>query len=370
MDEKQIVKLLRQMGDEYRSRILTDEQREKSWKRVALAIGANPDAPRKNISRKEYAEFFWRQFKINALRPIAVGAVAFVVLLGGWSGMVNASFGAVPGDVLYPVKIASEQAQLALTFGDEDKAKLHVEFASRRLQEVTAIALLPDGEKSDQAKTAIDGFTREIEAVNSHIETIKATDLSAASAIAKIVDMRVDEYQSIIEQTEQALPEETAASVDSALEVVDAANTQAVAVMVEQVEATQETTTAADLQSSFQGELASILSRNSYAVNRIAAAERVLGTVELEGESALWQTLNGAHDTLNDSEALLSEAMDTLAAGGYTFSSVSRVLGFGEKSLFLIFHCPTNWPMPWLSRLWRAVVERWDQRRSDSKLIL
>ncbi len=83
--------------------------------------------------------------RIFGIRPrlAARGAVALlagVLLLGGGSGVAYAAQGSLPGDVLYPVKAATEQGRLLVTLGSAAKAEYHLTLARRRLDEVLALA--------------------------------------------------------------------------------------------------------------------------------------------------------------------------------------------------------------------------------------
>ena len=77
---------------------------------------------------------------IKSSRRWGVAATALVVALSvGGTGTVLASSGTIPGDTLYPVKRASEQAQFLMTFSDEKEADLHAELLERRVQEMEAV---------------------------------------------------------------------------------------------------------------------------------------------------------------------------------------------------------------------------------------
>ena len=69
---------------------------------------------------------------------VALASVMVIFIAG--IGTVVASANAFPGQPLYPIKLASEEISLALTFSDLDKAKLHVNFAQRRTVEMAAMA--------------------------------------------------------------------------------------------------------------------------------------------------------------------------------------------------------------------------------------
>ncbi|EWC63418.1 hypothetical protein UO65_1095 [Actinokineospora spheciospongiae] len=70
----------------------------------------------------------------------AVAAVAVLVMvfsLGGMSLLLARD--ALPGDPLYGIKRTGEAASLGLTFGDEERAFKHLEFASARITEIETL---------------------------------------------------------------------------------------------------------------------------------------------------------------------------------------------------------------------------------------
>ena len=79
---------------------------------------------------------------------VALTTVAAILLAG--VGAVAASATALPDDALYPIKLAAEQARVALAFSDVDEAKLHLQFAERRANEMTEMARQG---KSDEIST-------------------------------------------------------------------------------------------------------------------------------------------------------------------------------------------------------------------------
>jgi hypothetical protein len=70
------------------------------------------------------------------LSSVITGACA-VLLLGALTVLL--SRGALPGEMLYGVKRASESAELGLTSGQESKGLKHLEFAAIRLEEVSGL---------------------------------------------------------------------------------------------------------------------------------------------------------------------------------------------------------------------------------------
>ena len=92
----------------------------------------------------------WQKFGHRLLQPQALGhlmirpigvVVAFFLsfsLLG--VGTVFAAMDSLPGDGLYPIKTAAEQARLALAFTSAEKADAYLWMASSRVKELSKIA--------------------------------------------------------------------------------------------------------------------------------------------------------------------------------------------------------------------------------------
>jgi len=319
MTEKDLIKKLESFGDHDYFGATDEEVIKDGWRKVAFMIGADPELKPHKYSWRDFASYYSHLFRSSVVRPLAVGVSAFVLMIGGWTGMVSASFDTVPGDALYPVKIANERAQLAMTLSGEKKAKLHVSFASNRLDEVVTLSgTLDDGERDEQVKTAIEGFAKEIEAANQKIDEIKADDLGTAAELAKMMDRKVDEYEAAIKTSETELATgENLANVDEAKEAVDSANNKAVEVLVESHETAPEEATAADLENSFQNDLAEIHTRVAYSESRLATVEGVLAQYDFETKDGFAASIDAARTGLVAIDPLVSDAMDVMAAGGF-----------------------------------------------------
>lgn len=105
-----------------------------------------PYSARERIEHRLRAAFRERMLKPKA-GPVAiwrrrwVGAVAgLVALLLAGGGTVAASSGSLPGQPLYPVKLAAEQAQISLTPNEMSKAELQAKFIERRVWEQQQMA--------------------------------------------------------------------------------------------------------------------------------------------------------------------------------------------------------------------------------------
>jgi hypothetical protein len=127
----------------------TDKRRalESRLLRRASQFGSKP-APWPAAPRTQHAPV-WR-------RRVVLAVASFMVVFLLFGSTVSASAASVPGDILYPVKRAAEQARLALTPAQQ-RADLHLEFARQRLREMQV--LTDRGEVSEDLLAEISNET-------------------------------------------------------------------------------------------------------------------------------------------------------------------------------------------------------------------
>ncbi len=170
----------------------------------------------------------------RSLRTSAVFTAALLVMFTGWIGGVAAAYNTVPGDTLYPLKRASERAQLALA-GDQDaRARLQVEFVGRRVDEITKIVETPavsgDGDRLEEAVSQLRNNMRGVEV---SLATLRQQSPGAAVRVAQLVGQKADEYHAVLAHANTpALGSESA--VQEAKNIVVDASVKAVAVIIEE----------------------------------------------------------------------------------------------------------------------------------------
>lgn len=81
--------------------------------------------------------------------------IVLIVLLAG-GGTVAAASNSMPDSILYPVKLATENVQLALTTSDLDKARLCANFADRRVAEIIYMAERGDARRVEEITERLD----------------------------------------------------------------------------------------------------------------------------------------------------------------------------------------------------------------------
>ncbi len=98
-----------------------------------------------------------RGFRFFGWQPRWATAVAIVlVLILAGSGTVAAASNSMPGETLYPTKLATERVRLAMTFSDLDKAQLYARFADKRVLEIARMAEKGKPELVEQTARRLD----------------------------------------------------------------------------------------------------------------------------------------------------------------------------------------------------------------------
>ena len=82
-------------------------------------------------------------------------AIVLVVLMAG-GGTVAAASNSMPDSILYPVKLATENVQLALTTSDIGEARLCAGFADRRVAEIIYMADMGDARQIERITERLD----------------------------------------------------------------------------------------------------------------------------------------------------------------------------------------------------------------------
>ena len=147
---------------------------------------------------------------IPALRWIprwaAVAACVALVFVFAAGGTVASFSNSVPGDTLYPVKTATEEVQLKLSFSGTAKAKLQAKFAERRAWEMARLA-----EKGRTAKLAalaaqFKAHLAQIEKLAAQIEATDTGDGERISELKEILYANMARDLALLDKAEAKAP--------------------------------------------------------------------------------------------------------------------------------------------------------------------
>jgi len=122
-----------------------------------------------------------------AMRALAVGLA--IVVIGASTALVSA--GTVSDDVLYSVKITSEQVRLALATSPEDRAVVELTIAEHRLAEATALATLGN---EDDAIVATSEYGEHMANAAAELAQVEALQPETATLVVQL-QQRIDEHR-------------------------------------------------------------------------------------------------------------------------------------------------------------------------------
>jgi len=294
---------------------------ERAWTNVLQSIGKS-DIEAQPFGVREYMGYIFSESSQLVLRPLMVSVFALSLMFGGWIASVNASIDSLPGDVLYSVKLATEKMQIQFA-SSQQRAKLHTEFATRRLQEVTDLSVSDRPDKEEQVTATVQKFQEELQQARTELATARQDKSTDVVAIASAIDIKNDQLKSLLDQTSEISSVTNKEDVERAKTEVRESEAQVLDTLVENHETTPEPRNTENLQLKFQTMYRDLVKRS--ALNRgrlevittkITEASKILGIEEKELEATLQdlRTRNSSYD--KD----LADAQNLLAAGGFRTS--------------------------------------------------
>lgn len=203
--------------------------REVLLKRVQGDIQAAPRSTRSfaQVIKELYRSFLPTELIATVRGPAFALFSGVAVVLSGSIASVSAAERAVPGDFLYPVKIAAEQTRLALATGKTDKIRLKTEFVARRVDEIKQLTQT-EPKKPEQLKEAAENLKRDLDTVKNQLTDTQDEQPVDRTKVAKLVDdtgtsvaASLKEVKSIVDpQARSQLTEAEVAAVNTSVKAV------------------------------------------------------------------------------------------------------------------------------------------------------
>jgi hypothetical protein len=147
----------------------------------------------------------------------AMVLILLLIFLFGGAGMTAlAAQPSLPGDALYPVKVNLEHIRLALARETSLRAELHMEFAERRLSEISG--LLEEG-RFENIPAATTEFEAHINNALVEQESLAQVDPEQAAILARQVSEAFTRYALIMNDMADQVPESVRLEMRRALQV-------------------------------------------------------------------------------------------------------------------------------------------------------
>jgi len=160
-----------------------------------------------------------------------------LIFVGGPWLMIKASQASLPGEALYSVKKISEEVQTTVA-SENTKAKLQVEFAGRRLEELSKITgdSFTSEEKTEKAKQVVNDFKDKLAGASLHVGKISREEAIAMAKEAKKIKEN-------LEKTKEEVSLEIQTELAEAEKVIEEINHQILTVLVKESQESEETAT-------------------------------------------------------------------------------------------------------------------------------
>ena len=180
----------------------------------------------------EKSSFGFSFLHLNKLM-VPVASLVFVLFSGSFT--LSASQSSLPGDTLYSVKIASENATLAVA-SPEKKAEIEIQQAGKRLEEWVEISKkTSDTKQGEKLKQLAVNFEEKVNNAQDGLQKIEDTEKKAQ--IAKVINVQTEKYteawvdanENLTEVVKNDVSSEFASAIDSSKKV----NLDSLAVRVE-----------------------------------------------------------------------------------------------------------------------------------------
>lgn len=203
--------------------------REQLMHQIQNSMGSHPEHASFLSSFETFLKLFISQKAYYSLRTALVFVLAIGITVGGWIGGVSATHHCLPGDFCYNVKLAAEKTQVAVASltGDTDtKVALHLEFASRRLEEIRQV-------KNSHQVEAVNELKKSLNSVNDTLAQVKNQDSETATRVAKDISKKTSDIVqtlSDVTQSDTNVPIGTVKAIADATQVANDTGIQALAI--------------------------------------------------------------------------------------------------------------------------------------------
>lgn len=193
-------------------------------------------APRKKEVAGEMYKFVSPFFNFSKMirKPVFAGLAAIVTLFGGSLFSVSAAEQSLPGDFLYSVKLATEQARLAIAKDSKDKVKLKTEFTERRVDEMKKVMAAPDPDKKEKVIKTAEALKRDMNTIKQQLGDMRGkAEVQAIKDTAKMIDQKTNAVVQALQDSKQEMSPEEKAKITEAQEAASSASVKAIEVLAD-----------------------------------------------------------------------------------------------------------------------------------------
>ena len=155
-----------------------------------------------------------------AFKPVLVSLTLFCLIFGGGFLTILAAKTSLPGDLLYPIKIAIENTQVRVS-SQENRPKLQAEFVETRVEELTQVIeepVDPDNpiKKQEKVVKAVDKLQAQVISAKAHLDKIKEEQPEkVVEAVEAISEKTIEAKEKLVEEFKGEKSQEVAQAIDA-----------------------------------------------------------------------------------------------------------------------------------------------------------
>lgn len=198
---------------------------------------SNVPAPVTRRIREFWQQFVPTQFLEYLSAPLLAGLSILAIVAGGSIASVSAAEQALPGDFLYPVKLATEQTKLIFAKSKTDKLKIKTGFVERRVKEIQVVATSDVSEKGARIKVAAETLRRDLDTVKNQLNEVSVNQrpdqVKEVAEAAKLVDQKSAQVVETLKDVKATLPEEAKGKVTEVETAAVVTGVKAVQVLID-----------------------------------------------------------------------------------------------------------------------------------------
>ncbi len=272
--------------------------------------------------------FMPRQAVFYVVKPVAVMSLVVSVVMGSWVTTVRASYDSLPGDVMYSVKLATENMQTSLASKPQE-VKLRTEFAGRRAEEVKKIVKsnISKTEKKAKVAEAVKHLQSDLEQVKGNLEEMKKPESSSQTTtmtqvveVAKAVEQKTTEIQKSLDQTSAQLKTEASPvgvapieEMKQAAATVAETGVKAVEVMVEKNQQDKTAMPQADVKNAVDNKIKILEEKMNQVDNQVSQVVSSTPSATRQEKQATANLLAPIKETTDSAKETLSQAKNELS---------------------------------------------------------
>jgi hypothetical protein len=224
---EQVIKRYPKYADELLQRLETVQWLEENTADFAPRPGFIPAARQRLMERlrRESSTEITRPRDARALKAFQVKrfwrvlnlvSIMVLILAVGFVGMQGYSFAemALPGDVLYGIKMFGEKVRLEATFDPAIKAELHVDYAGKRSSEI--VELIFEGRYAYLTPTSA-SLKEHVRQADILLNSLKTSDPSLSNTLSEQLDSTFISQNLLLDLLVQSVPQDARLGVEEAI---------------------------------------------------------------------------------------------------------------------------------------------------------